>query len=122
MANKSKAIPEVSEDLVQDPNISPLLEPLDDLRSVEDHRLTILQAARNRHEKELVALQAQIDELSDEFAARAAAIVRSGLQSSYVQARQKIGAIDLSFFDHGDELSQSNHLSLSPAIEAEVTA
>ena len=121
MANKSKAIPEVSEDLAQDLNISPLLKPIDDLRSVEDHRLTILQAARDRHEKELVALQAQIDELSNDFASRAESIVRSGLQSSYIQARQRIRSIDLSFFDNGDELPQSNNLALLSAVE-EVTA
>ena len=117
MANKSKAIPEVSEDLAQDPNISPLLEPIDDLRSVEDHRLTILQAARNRHEKELTDLQAQIDELSEDFATRAESIVRQGLYRSYSRARQRIGAIDLSFFGNGEDLPPAIDIPSLPSIE-----
>ncbi len=85
-------------------------------------RLTLLKAARDRQEKELADLQAQIDELSDEFANRAESIVRLGLQSSYIKARQRIGAIDLSFFGDGAELPHSNNLSLMSTIEAEVTA
>ena len=101
MANKPKAIvstdenlpveiptPDVSEDLVD----APLLQAPS----------SILQAAKLRQQKELDDLQTQIDILSEEFAARAALIVEQGLTHSYQLARQKIGAIDLSFFDSGD--------------------
>jgi len=101
MANKPKAIvstdenlpveiptPDVSEDLVD----APLLQAPS----------SILQAAKLRQQKELDDLQTQIDILSEEFATRAAAIVEQGLNHSYQLARQKIGAIDLSFFDSGD--------------------
>ena len=85
-------------------------------------RLTLLKAARDRQEKELADLQAKIDELSDDFATRAESIVRLGLQSSYIKARQRIGAIDLSFFGDGAELPHSNNLALMSTIEAEITA
>ncbi len=65
----------------------------------------LLQAAKLRQQKELDDLQSQLDTLSEEFATRAAAIVEAGLNHSYQLARQKIGAIDLSFFDSGEELS-----------------
>jgi hypothetical protein len=65
----------------------------------------LLQAAKLRQQKELDDLQTQIDTLSEEFATRAAAIVEAGLSHSYQLARQKIGAIDLSFFGSGEELS-----------------
>jgi hypothetical protein len=84
-------------------------------------RLTILRAAIDRQEKELADLQFQIDQLSDDFANRAESIVRLGLQSSYIKARQRIGAIDLSFFGDGAELPHSNNLALMSTIEAEVT-
>ena len=64
----------------------------------------LLAAARAKQETDLADLQSSMDALSSEFALRAEAIVRSGLQSSYSQARQKIGAIDLSFFGNGSEL------------------
>ena len=63
-----------------------------------EHQLTLLQAAKERQEKELADLQAQIDQLSEDFATRAAVMVRQGLQDSYRRARQQIGAIDLGFF------------------------
>jgi|GEM_PF-1448114 hypothetical protein len=85
-------VPEVSEDLANDPAIVPLLQAPS----------SILQAAKLRQQKELDDLQTQIDILSEEFAARAALIVEQGLTHSYQLARQKIGAIDLSFFDSGD--------------------
>jgi hypothetical protein len=62
----------------------------------------LLAAARDRHDRELADLQTQVDGLAEEFATRAAAIVEQGLTHSYQLARQKIGAIDLSFFDSGD--------------------
>jgi hypothetical protein len=62
----------------------------------------LLAATRDRHDRELAALQTQVDGLAEEFASRAAAIVEAGLNHSYQLARQKIGAIDLGFFDSGD--------------------
>lgn len=96
------------------PETSATVNPID--------RLTLLKAAKDRQEKELADLQAQIDQLSDDFANRAERIVRSGLQSSYIKARQRIGAIDLSFFDNGEELPHSDNLALMPSIDVEVTA
>ena len=105
MANKSKATastdetlpvkiptPDVSEDLADDPAIAPLLQAPS----------SILQSAKLRQQKELDDLQTKVDGLAEEFATRAAAIVEQGLTHSYQLARQKIGAIDLSFFDSGD--------------------
>ena len=63
---------------------------------------SILEAAKLRQQKELDDLQTQVDGLAEEFAARAAAIVEQGLTHSYQLARQKIGAIDIRFFDSGD--------------------
>ena len=85
-----------------------------------EHRLTILNAAKDRQEKELADLQSQIDELSEDFASRAESIVRQGLYRSYGKARQRIGAIDLSFFDSGEELSPAIDIPSLPSIE-EVT-
>ena len=79
---------------------------------------SILQAAIDRQEKELADLQTELDRLADDFATRAAAMVRQGLQNSYSQARQRIGAIDLSFFDNG-ELSPAIDI---PSLPSEVTA
>ena len=114
MANKPKTIastdetlpveiptPNVSEDLANDPAIAPLLQAPS----------SILQAAKLRQQKELDDLQTQIDTLSEEFATRAAAIVEQGLTHSYQLARQKIGAIDLSFFDSGDAPETINLLA-----------
>ena len=105
---------EISEDLTQDPNITPLIQPIATYSQ-------LLAAARARQETELNDLQKSMDELSQEFANRAESIVRSGLKSSYIQARQRIGAIDLSFFDNGEELPHSNNLALMSAVEVEVT-
>ena len=107
---------EISEDLTQDPNIAPFVQPIATTSQ-------LLAAARARQETELNDLQKSMDELSQEFATRAESIVRSGLQSSYTQARQRIGAIDLSFFDNGEELPHSNNnLALMSAVEVEGTA
>lgn len=105
---------EISEDLTQDPNIAPFVQPIATTSQ-------LLAAARARQETELNDLQKSMDELSQEFANRAESIVRSGLKSSYIQARQRIGAIDLSFFDNGEELPHSNNLALMSAVEVEVT-
>ena len=82
-----------------------------------EHQLTLLQAAKERQEKELADLQAQIDQLSEDFATRAAVMVRQGLQDSYRRARQQIGAIDLGFFDGGEELSPAIEIPSLPSIE-----
>ena len=105
MANKAKPI---AEDLAQN-STSPIAPPS-----------SILQAAIDRQEKELADLQTELDRLADDFATRAATMVRQGLQNSYSQARQRIGAIDLSFFDNG-ELSPAIDIPSLPSIE-EVTA
>ena len=105
---------EISEDPTQDPNITPFVQPIATSSQ-------LLAAARARQETELNDLQKSMDELSQEFATRAESIVRSGLKSSYIQARQRIGAIDLSFFDNGDELPQSDNLALMSVVEVEVT-
>ena len=106
---------EISEDLTQDPNIAPFVQPIATTSQ-------LLAAARARQETELNDLQKSMDALSQEFATRAESIVRSGLKSSYIQARQRIGAIDLSFFDNGEELPHSNNnLALMSAVEVEVT-
>ena len=82
-------VPKVSEDLANDPAIAPLLQAPS----------SILETAKLRQQKELDDLQTQVDGLAEEFATRAAAIVEQGLNHSYQLARQKIGAIDLRFFD-----------------------
>ena len=105
---------EISEDLTQDPNIAPFVQPIATTSQ-------LLAAARARQETELNDLQKSMDALSQEFANRAESIVRSGLKSSYIQARERIGAIDLSFFDNGEELPHSNNLALMSAVEVEVT-
>ena len=101
MANKPKAIASTDETLPveiptpyvsEDPAIAPLLQAPS----------SILQAAKLRQQKELDDLQTQVDGLAEEFSTRAALIVEQGLTHSYQLARQKIGAIDLSFFDSGD--------------------
>ena len=101
MANKAKPI---AEDLAQNPT-SPIAPS------------SILQSAIDRQEKDLIDLQTELDRLADEFATRAAAMVRQGLQDSYSRARQKIGAIDLSFFGHGDELQPEITQALPASIE-----
>ena len=98
--------PEVSEDLADDPAIAPLLQAPS----------SILEAAKLRQQKELDDLQIQVDGLAEEFAVRAALIVEQGLTHSYQLARQKIGAIDLRFFDSGDAPETINLLP-SAAVE-----
>lgn len=77
----------------------------------------LLAAARDRHDRELADLQTQLDTLSEEFAAKAESMVRQGLSHSYQKARQRIGAIDLSFFDSGDVLAPETINALPPAVE-----
>ena len=79
---------------------------------------SILQSAIDRQEKDLADLQTELDRLADDFATRAAAMVRQGLQDSYSRARQRIGAIDLSFFGNGDDLPPAIDIPSLPSIEA----
>jgi hypothetical protein len=104
MASKSKAIaptgetlpielpaPEISEDLVNDPNIAPLLEPPAPPSS-------LLQSAIDQQERELTDLQTQMDALSDQYASRARAIVLRGLETGRQKARAQILTIDIPAF------------------------
>ena len=96
MPSKTKPItppsPEITEDLAQEPNIAPLLEP--PLPS------SILQSAIARQEQELTNLQTELDRRSDEFADRAALIVRNSLETAYQKAQSRIMTIEVpSFFD-----------------------
>jgi hypothetical protein len=85
--------PEISEDLVPDPNIAPLLDPPAPPPS-------LLQSAIDQQEKELTDLQTQMDALSDQYAARARAIVLQGLETGRQKARAQILTIDIpAFFD-----------------------
>jgi hypothetical protein len=104
MASKSKAIaptgetlpidlpaPEISEDLAQDPNIAPLLEP-------PAAPSSLLQSAIDQQERELTDLQTQMDRLSDEYATRARSIVLQGLENGRRKARAQILTIDIPAF------------------------
>ena len=111
--------PEVSEDLVNDPNIAPLLQP-----PVVSENGHLLSSARQQMEAELTQLQTTLDSLSDDYADRAETMVKDWLTQCRSKAKSRINAIDLTdFFGSGDELSpvQSNP-ALSPAVEVEVTA
>lgn len=90
--------PEVSEDLVNDPNIAPLLQP----PAPEGH---LLRSARQQMEAELTQLQTTLDSLSDDYADRAEAMVKDWLAQCRSKAKRRINAIDLAdFFDSGDAL------------------
>jgi len=107
MAKVSKPItppsPEITGDLAQDPNIAPLLE--------SPAPSSILESAIARQEQELTDLQAELDRRSDEFADRAAAIVRNSLETAYQKAQSRIMTIEVpSFFD----LEGNSSPSLSP--------
>ena len=90
----SKLTPDQRRKLDQSDPASPPIEPASPIAPA-----ALLAAARDRHDRELTDLQTQVDGLAEEFATRAAAIVEQGLNHSYQLARQKIGAIDLRFFD-----------------------
>lgn len=100
--------PEISGDLVDNPNLSPS---------------SLLQSAKTQQEAELTDLQNQMDALSDEYAARARSIVLHGLEEGRQKARTQILTIDIpSFFDlegNGSPLPSPQKLALSPSIEGE---
>jgi hypothetical protein len=97
----SKLTPEQRRKLEQTEPIA----PTDTTAPIETS--TLLAAARDRQERELADLETHVDLLAEEFSTRAAAIVEAGLRRSYQMSRQKIGAIDTSFFNAGE---------LSPAL------
>ena len=80
-----------------------------------DPLVLILQTAKAKQQAQLDDLQTTIDALSEDFATRAAAIVETGLRNSYQLARQKIGAIDIRFFDLGEHLPSPSPLILPEA-------
>jgi hypothetical protein len=84
--------PAISEDLVNDPNIAPLLEPPAPPSS------SLLQSAIDQQERELTDLQTRMDALSDQYASRARAIVLSGLENGRRKARAEILTIDIPAF------------------------
>lgn len=98
--------PAVSDNLVNDPAIAPLLQPpqSDTLTSTT----SVIQSAIALQDQQLTDLEAEMERRSDEFADRAAAIVRKGLESAYTKAHAKIITIDLPFFG-------SPQPSMSPA-------
>ena len=93
--------PEVSKDLVDDPNIAPLLQP-----PAAGENGHLLRSAREQMEAELTQLQTTLDSLSDDYADRAESMVRDWLTQCRSKAKTRINAIDLAdFFGSGEELS-----------------
>jgi hypothetical protein len=87
--------PEVSEDLVNDPNMEPLLQP-----PVTGENGHLLRSAREQMEAELTQLQTTLDSLSDDYADRAETMVKDWLAQCRSKAKSRINAIDLAdFFD-----------------------
>jgi hypothetical protein len=82
--------PEISEDLASAPNIAPLLEP--------PAPSSLLQSAIEQQERELTDLQTRMDDLSDQYASRARAIVLQGLENGRQKARAQILTIDIPAF------------------------
>jgi hypothetical protein len=109
--------PEISEDLVNDPNIEPLLEPPAPPSS-------LLQSAIDQQERELTDLQTQMDALTDQYAARARSIVLRGLEAGRQKARAQILTIDIPAFfaseGNGSPLpSPPTPIALPQSIEGE---
>jgi hypothetical protein len=106
--------PEISEDLAQDPNIAPLLEP-------PAAPSSLLQSAIDQQEKELTDLQTQMDRLSDDYATRAHSIVLQGLEDGRRKARAQILTIDIPAFfaseGNGSPLPSPPNLALPQSIE-----
>lgn len=69
---------------------------------------SILESAIARQEQELIDLQAELDRRSDEFADRAAAIVRNSLETAYQKAQSRIMTVEVPrFFDSEGTASPS---------------
>ena len=86
---------------------------------------SILQSAIDRQEQELIDLQTELDHRSDEFADRAAAIVRNSLDTAYQKAQSRIMTVEVPrFFDSGANTlplrSPETPIALLPSIEGEV--
>ena len=92
-----------------------LTNPEENPNETPDPLMRILQTAKAKQQAQLDDLQITIDALSEDFATRAAAIVETGLRNSYQLARQKIGAIDIRFFDFGENLPNASPLTLPEA-------
>jgi flagellar biosynthesis/type III secretory pathway protein FliH len=109
-------VSEVSGNLVSDPNIAPLLEPPAPPSS-------LLQSAIDQQERELAELQTHMDELSEQYATRARAIVLQGLENGRTKARAEILTIDIpSFFaplGSGSNFPLPKNLAPAPDLEAE---
>ena len=111
MANKSKTIeptaPEISDDLVE-----PIAPPS-----------SLLQSAIDQQDRELTDLEAQMTELSEQYAARARSIVLQGLENGRRKARAQILTIDIPAFfaseGNGSPLPSHPNLSLPQSIEGE---
>lgn len=95
-ATETPSIPSQEETLTQD-TPSPSGEPA-----------TLLQAALDRQDQALKQLQQQMNDLSDQFADRAVAIVEQGLKDAQTKAEQRIKALILPrFFGSGGTVSPS---------------
>ena len=86
---------------------------------------SILQSAIDRQEQELIDLQTELDRRSDEFADRAALIVRNSLETAYQKAQSRIMTVEVPrFFDSGANTlplrSPETPIALLPSIEGEV--
>ncbi len=104
-----KLTPEQKQKLTESAN------PEETPNETPDPLVLILQTAKAKQQAQLDDLQTTIDALSEDFATRAAAIVETGLRNSYQLARQKIGAIDIRFFDLGETLPTASPLQLPEA-------
>lgn len=76
---------------------------------------SLLQKAIDRQEQELIDLQTELDRRSDEFADRAAAIVRQSLEAVYQKAQSRIMTVEVPrFFDlEGNALPSLSSQTLS---------
>ncbi|MGI0492827.1 hypothetical protein ACN4EG_13670 [Alkalinema pantanalense CENA528] len=82
--------------------------PIQDTPTPSEEPSALLQAAIDRHEQELTRLQQRMNELSDQFADRAGAIVEQGLREAQTKAEQRIKALILPrFFGSGETVSPS---------------
>ncbi|OUC16067.1 MAG: hypothetical protein B0A82_03560 [Alkalinema sp. CACIAM 70d] len=113
-ATETPSIPSQEETLAED-TLTPSEEPS-----------TLLQAALDRQDQALKQLQQQMNDLSDQFADRAVAIVEQGLRDAQTKAEHRIKALILPrFFGSGGTVSPSLPPSDSqpdeqPTLEGEI--
>ncbi len=104
----------------------PIASPLPE-EQIAPTESPLLQTARAQMEAELNELQATLDRLSDDYATRAEAMVKTWLADCRSKAKHRINAIELAdFFGNGasalpPEHQDANPEALAPAIEAEAT-